>query len=261
MTSSLLISTYNSPLYLNTTLKSLLRQSRMPDEILIADDGSGEETRKLINYFKKKCPVPIKHIWHPDCGFRLAAIRNQAIRQSVYDYIIQIDGDIVMHPDFIADHLRYASPGQFAAASRAFLSPGYTSKILRSEKLGYDKMHRNCRIKLNAIRIPALTPMFFNLKSKHPGAVHGCNMAYWRNDALAVNGYNEDITGWGSEDCEFAIRLSNFGVRKVWLKFSAIEYHLYHREASHSNKAENNAIMTRAITEQLTFIPNGIDKK
>jgi len=127
--------------------------------------------------------------------------------------------------------------------------------------LDYDKIRRNCRIKLNAMRIPVLTPMLFNLKSKYRGAVHGCNMAYWRNDALAVNGYNECITGWGSEDCEFAIRLTNLGLRKVWLKFSAIEYHLYHREASRSNKTVNNAIMTRATTEQLTFIPNGIDKK
>ena len=79
MTVSLIISTYNWPRALYLCLDSVMQQSVLPDEILIADDGSGMETRDVVRHFERISPVPVRHIWHEDRGFRVAAIRNKAI--------------------------------------------------------------------------------------------------------------------------------------------------------------------------------------
>ncbi len=110
MKTSLLISTYNWPQALELILKSALNQTEMPDEILIADDGSTEETKELIENFKTKSTVPINHIWHEDKGFRKAIILNRAIAAAIGEYIIQIDGDCIMHRNFVKDHKEMAAP-------------------------------------------------------------------------------------------------------------------------------------------------------
>ena len=91
---ALIIATYNWPKALEQTLRSVVHQTILPNEVLIADDGSDERTANLIQKFKEAHPtLNIVHVWHEDNGFRLAAIRNKAIRMAQSDYIIQIDGD------------------------------------------------------------------------------------------------------------------------------------------------------------------------
>ena len=103
---AIIISTYNWPQALNQTLRSVANQTLLPNEVLIADDGSDERTANLIQQFKEQHPtLNIIHVWHEDNGFRLAAIRNKAIRIAQSDYIIQIDGDIILDHNFIAYHL------------------------------------------------------------------------------------------------------------------------------------------------------------
>lgn len=258
---SLIITTYNSPDYLRLTLLSALRQEEMPDEVIIADDGSGEPTRELIEEFRPKFPVPLIHVWHPDKGFRLSAIRNKAIDQASGDYIVQIDGDIVMHPSFIADHKKNATSGCFMGASRAFVKQEYSDKILKEGKFDYEQLFRNSKNKLNALRAPILTPLLIHNRENDKMTIRGCNMAYWKADALRINGFNEEFKSWGSEDCDFSIRLLNLGLKKLWLKFSAIEYHIYHEENSRENESANHEIMLNALKEGTTRISCGIVKE
>ncbi len=112
MTTALLISTYNWPQALDLVLRSLLQQTQLPDRVLIADDGSQEQTRLLIQQYAEKLQVPLDHIWHQDQGFRKAVILNKAIAQTPVDFIIQIDGDCIMHPEFVADYIKAARSGQ-----------------------------------------------------------------------------------------------------------------------------------------------------
>ena len=112
ISTSLIISTYNRSDALELCVKSVLRQSLLPDEIIIADDGSKEETGELIHQLATTSVVPIIHVWHEDLGFRLATIRNKAIVKATKEYIIQIDGDIVLHKDFVKKKLRYIYPRQ-----------------------------------------------------------------------------------------------------------------------------------------------------
>lgn len=105
-TCSLQISTYNWPAALQLCLQSVLHQIVKPDELVIADDGSGPETKIVIDKFASEVPYAVKHVWHEDKGYCLPEIQNKAIVHSSCDYIIQVDGDCILHPAFIADHLR-----------------------------------------------------------------------------------------------------------------------------------------------------------
>jgi len=183
-----------------------LYQNRLPDEILIADDGSGESTKEVVESFSRVSPVPVKHIWQPDNGFRLSAIRNKAIIAASGDYIIQIDGDIIMHPYFIADHIKHAKKGYFAGGVRSFVKTEHSVAILLDNEFNYSDLKRNIRKWRRSIRIPFLTYLLKRIMQRNSYRIIGCNMAFWRENALNINGYNENIHGWGCEDLEFIIR-------------------------------------------------------
>lgn len=261
MTTSLIITTYNSPEYLRLTLSSVMFQTKMPDEIIIADDGSGKETEEIIANFQKVIPVPLRHVWQPDNGFQVCAIRNKAISCASGEYIVQIDGDIIMHPNFVADHIKCAKKGYFVAGVRAFLTKEYSQRILATKILDFKEISKNCMHKSNAIRVPMLTPIFKYRRLNNKTTIRGCNMAYWKDDILEINGYNEDFKGWGCEDCELSIRFSNMGLKKLWLKFSAIAFHVHHEENSRQNKHVNQILMMNALQNGITYVPNGIKKE
>ncbi len=109
--------------------------------------------------------------------------------------------------------------------------------------------------------MPLLTPFMTGYKSRQGEYVRGCNMAFWREDLLRVNGYNEDITGWGREDSELSWRLINAGVKKRFLKFGGIEYHLHHNENAKDRDPRNIELMEHTRTARLTWAKNGIFKE
>lgn len=260
---SLLISTYNWPEALARVLESVAVQTRLPDEVIVADDGSGEATRELIERIQKTFPCPLVHVWHEDKGFRLAAIRNRAIKHASGDYVIQIDGDCIADKFFIADHEAAAGSGAFCSGSRILCDAKLSQKIISSEKKISELGFFTCGIenRLNALRIPALTRFFKSrYKANKPWLVKGCNMAFWRSDLLRVNGYNEAISGWGREDSELAIRLSKLGLKRFYLKFGARLFHLFHEENDRSRDAENLRILAAARESKEFFTPDGIVK-
>lgn len=238
MTVSLLISTYNYPQALRLSLQSALRQTRMPDEILVADDGSRDETRQLIEDMAKLFTIPVRHIWHEDKGFRLAGIRNKAIRACTSDYLIQIDGDIVMDEHFVEDHLQYAEHGFFCSGSRAMVSEQRTKQAFGEETFCPTAFSKGIEHRLNAVRCPWLTRFYHDYKR-----VNGCNLAFWVDDLRAVNGYDEDIVGWGCEDHDLTDRLRRLGLKKKHIKFRAIQYHLWHTTSSRDALQEHKQLI------------------
>lgn len=153
---SVIISTYNWPEALERSVKSVFTQKLLPQEILIADDGSGEETRALIARLREISPVPLHHIWHADKGFRLGEIRNKAIASARYSYIIQMDGDILAEPHFIRDHLSMCAPGTFLCGSRVLLPEQLSKKILRNPNYTWSRFQLPLGYLLNSFRIPFL---------------------------------------------------------------------------------------------------------
>lgn len=247
---ALLISTYNWPEALDLVLRSVVRQSRQPDEVLIADDGSDEQTAELIGDYAGR--LPIKHIWHEDQGFRKSIILNKAVRQVTSPYIIEIDGDIILHKHFITDHLKAAERGYFVQGSRAMIGERKSKEILETKQMDFHALTAGIRGRFNAVRFPVFSNIFRTnpLSSQN---IKGCNLAFWREDYIKVNGYYNGFEGWGWEDYEFAERLINAGIRKKRLKWAAIGYHLFHPLNSKANFEPNKLIYEESVNHRLAY--------
>ena len=256
---ALVISTYNWPEALELIFKSILKQAVLPGEIVIADDGSTEPTKKLIEKYQPLFSVPLRHIWHPDTGFTKTIILNKAIGTIEKDYIIQIDGDVILHPNFIEDHLAFCKPGCWVNGSRVFLKQGVSKAIQKNGKIkfnlfsrGLEKSHR-----FNAIRFPLLRSLFS--KTLLDPIARGCNMAYWKADFVKVNGYNQDITGYGAEDSELASRFTNNGIKKRKIKLGAVQYHIYHKAFSRARRDANTCIQEEITQSGQRYCLNGLE--
>ncbi len=257
---SLIISTYNWPEALEMCLKSIAAQTHPPCELIIADDGSRAETIELVKRYKAILPMEVKHVWHEDTGFKLAEIRNKAIWVSKGDYIIQVDGDLILHPDFVKDHITLATPNRFISGSRILLSEGFSRKILQEGEIpDRTRMLIYGDNRLNGLRIPFLTSLLASrYKMAQPYYVKGCNMSFWRSDLIAVDGYEASIRGWGKEDSEIAARLINKGVKRLFIKFGGICYHIYHAIADRSMEKDNDDILMYAIESKKVQSERGI---
>ena len=253
---AILISTYNWPQALEVILLSILQQTQLPDEVLIADDGSGVDTERLIDKYRRVFDIPIKHAWHEDRGFRKSLILNKAVKLSDVDYIIEIDGDIILHPRFVEDHIKHARRGNFVQGARTMISEEITELILGQQPQRLHFFSKGIRNRFNSIRLPALS-FIVKTNSRSSNNIKGCNLAFWREDFIAINGYNNLFQGWGSEDNEFAARLINAGVMKQRLKLAAICYHLHHKCNSTSQYAINERRYTETIINKITFCLNG----
>jgi len=259
MDCSLIICTYNWPEALKLVLNSTVQQSEPPNEIIVADDGSNYLTKDVIEEFAVKTSIPVIHSWQTDDGCRIAHSRNRAIAKSNYEYIIMIDGDTILHEDFIKDHKRAALRGVYIQGSRVLLQSKFTEKILRNEYFVKPKFFsRDVRNKSNLLRVPLITFFYKFFKNQSLKRIRGCNYSIFKDDIFKVNGFNEEINTWGREDSEFVQRLFNYGFKKMHLKFSGLQYHLNHKEGSHNSK--NDEILQNTINEKLSRCELGINQ-
>ena len=259
MKTTLIISTYNWSNALELVLKSVLCQTFTVDEVIIADDGSSEETKLLIKTYSNLFSTPLKHIWHPDLGFRKTIILNKAYSCSIGDYIIQIDGDIILHPKFIQDHITNAKKSQFIHGGRVLLSANVTLARLNNLNINFNFFNKGLSNRLNAIYSPFLSN-FFQSQSRSLNKTRGCNFSCWKEDFDRINGYNQDMIGWGLEDSELSARLINNNILKKRLKFIALTYHLYHEVQKKSNCIINRKILDSTLMNKLKFCNNGLKR-
>ena len=253
---SLIITTYNWVEALELTLKSVENQTVLPDEIIIADDGSGNDTKEFINDYKKCFKIPINHVWQEDRGFRAALIRNKAIYKSTGDYIIGIDGDMILHPLFIENHIKFAKEGRYIQGGRVLLTKNKTNKILKEKRIDIRWYENGIKNRKNAIYSNLLAKIF-SYTSKQWENIRSCNFSLYKYDIKRVNGFNNNFTKWGREDSEFVVRLINSGVEVFHLKFNAIAYHLYHKE-NKKDLTENDTILLHTIKNNLNYCNNGL---
>lgn len=258
MKTALIITTYNWKEALILVLESLKKQSQLPDEVVIADDGSNEDTKLLIDEFKRTFPISMKHIWHKDLGFRRSKILNKAIAQSEADYIIQIDGDCIMHKDFIKDHITNNRPNVYLYGSRVHILPEYVNSVLKSKLIHFNIFSKETKNRSRNLHIPIFST--FYKPQKETKRVRGCNLSYWKNDIIAINGYDENYEGWGSEDKDITMRLTNFGLMSKKLRYIAIVYHIYHKSASKDNLNKNEELYLSVEENSTIKCENGIDK-
>jgi glycosyltransferase involved in cell wall biosynthesis len=258
MQCTLIIATYNWAEALTLCLKSVLVQTVLPSEIIIADDGSTFETKAVIDAYRKITKVPIRHLWHKDEGFRKTIILNEAIRAAKYEYIIQIDGDIIIDKYFIQSHIETARQGFFIRGSRGLIKKNTTEKLLQNNSVNVHFFSRGLANRMNSFP-SSLLSAFHNIiiKAGYVNGIIGCNFSYWKKDIIAVNGYNNDISGWGQEDSELGARLMNNGTAKRNLKYKAICFHLFHNHFSRDRNALNMQLLDKTITDKIIQCTNG----
>jgi glycosyltransferase involved in cell wall biosynthesis len=256
---SLIVTTYNRKDALALTLASALAQAEPPAEILVADDGSRDDTGALVRAVAARAPIPVRHCWHEDRGFRLAAIRNRAIAMAAGDYLVLVDGDLVLDRRFVADHVRAARPGQWVQGGRVLLPEDVTREALAIGRIAFGPLERGLGNRKNAVRSPLLSRLASFVRTD-VYRVRGANQAFWRADVLRVNGFNEEFEGWGREDSEFAARMRHAGVRRLHLQFAAVAYHLWHEERSREMLARNQEILDATLATRASRCAMGIDR-
>lgn len=260
MNATLVVTTYNRPGALRLVLETALAQRELPHEILVADDGSREETRVLVAEIARGAAIPVVHCWHPDEGFRAAAIRNEAIARASGDYLIMIDGDIALHADFVADHRRVARPGWMVQGSRVLLDEVATRRALEGPWCPPGPFTPGLRNRENAVHAPWLSRLALR-RGRDVYRVRTANLACWREDVVRVNGFDERFVGWGREDSEFVARMLHAGVRLRHLKLAAIGYHLWHPEASREALPRNQEILQATLRERAVRCERGVDHR
>ncbi len=259
MRTSLVITTYNREDALALVLESAARQTHRPDEVIVADDGSRPETGEVVAAFAARAPFPVRHSWQEDLGFRAAASRNRAFAAASGDYLVMVDGDIVLHRRFLEDHLGAARQGWYVQGSRVMLSPRATARALARKQTSFHPLAPGLGNRLNAFHSRALSA-FASHTNTDVFRVRSANLACWRADVLRVNGFDEDFVGWGCEDSDFVARLQHAGVTRMHLKFAAIGYHLWHRHEPRDALPENERRLAETLASWKVRCGNGIEK-
>lgn len=269
MKASVIVSTYNSPQWLQKVFWGLAAQNIRTFEVIIADDGSSEETKELIETYRQKLDFAVTHVWHEDAGFRKCRILNQAILAARAEYLIFTDGDCVPRKDFVAAHIHHAKPRTFLSGTYCKL-PMATSVLLNEQDIvsgkafdqewltesGYEAARRHrTKLKAAAWGVDGL----LNRISPSTARFNGNNSSCWRADAMAVGGFDERM-GYGSEDHEFGYRLVNAGIRARHIRYSAVCLHLDHAHSYIDPKqtAENSTMVQQTLSRRLKTTEFGL---
>lgn len=266
---SVVISTYNNPVALEKVLWSYSVQDCKDFEIVIADDGSAEATARLIEEFKKRLPVLVLHVWHPDVGFQKTKILNKAIAHCTSDYILMTDGDCIARADMLSVHLQYRKEGHFLSGGNLKLSKTVSEKIGKeaildqscffAEKLiayGFSKPK-----KLFKITCSGWKEKLLNRFSPTKATWDGNNASAWKKDILAVNGFDERMQ-YGGEDREFGERLMHYGIQPIQIRYSTKGLHLHHERSYVQPEmlVKNKAIRKETKRNKTYFTAFGIKK-
>jgi len=255
---SLVISTFNQPDALTKTLGGLMRQTRWPDEVLFSDDGSGDETRELINHFITRSPVPAKHVWHSHDGFCKTIILNKTVAAATGDYLIFTDADCVPHPKFVADHAALAEKDFWVQGRRCFVGEESVPEFSAEKIPAFGWMLAG---KITGAAKGVRWPFAIVRRDTRQRGIIGCNMAFWRGDLVAVNGFDEDYTGWGTgEDSDIGTRLYHLGRRRKFVYGRAITFHLNHPPAPRGHHASSLARLVETIASGKIRCERGLDR-
>lgn len=267
-TIGIVISTYNNPAWLEKTLWGYLYQTRPADEIIIADDGSRDDTRQLIDSFRDK--LPIKHVWHEDNGFQKSRILNKALIAAESEYLIFTDQDCIPRKDFIATHEAYAQEGYFLSGGY-FKLPMDISKALTQDDVASERAFSLSWLKKQGMKMnfkcsklikSTIFTKIMNRITPRGATWNGCNASGWLADMMRINGYNEEMQ-YGGQDREFGERLFNLGIKSKQICYSAITMHLDHKRPYKTKESmdKNKAIRRNTRKTGIIETPNGIKQR
>ena len=257
---SVLVTTYNWKDALQRVLVCLARQTRLADEVIVADDGSGPDTGAMLATLARAYPVPLRHAWQPDLGFRVGRARNLAIAAAAGDYVLLLDGDMVPERHFVADHARVALRGSFVQGSRVLTGPCFRERMLADAAREPTPFDRGITRRRNALRsLPLSDAWLATSRYRGPRTIKTCNQGWWRADLVRLNGFDERIEGWGREDVELAWRAHNAGIACRQLRFAGLAYHLHHEERHAHGASANDHYVDETRAQGKVRCSHGLD--
>jgi len=263
---SVIVSTYNRPDALAVSLESFRGQIDGNFEILVADDGSDRRTHDVVAAMQGSTAIPIRHVRHEDRGFRLARIRNLAIRHCHGDYLILVDGDCFVLPDFTARHRALAESGKFVSGKRSYLRRGMTQRVLRRGRAPWGgrpvwllrSLANQCTRPLEFLTRP--DGPWRDRKATEWQRAQTCNMGVWLEDFRRVNGFDNRFIGHGLEDSDFVLRLIRGGTRRKLGDRACLVLHLEHERPTRPGDSPNAALFQRIMAASSYRVADGLDE-
>ncbi|HLA55284.1 MAG TPA: glycosyltransferase family 2 protein [Flavobacterium sp.] len=266
---TVVVSTYNAEEWLEKVLIGYSNQTYKDFELIVADDGSRPSTKELIDRYAANYPIPVRHLWHEDLGYRRQEILNVAITEAANEYIIMTDGDCIPREDFVEVHAKFAEKGKFLSGGYCKL-PMKTSKAITKEDIlaqrcfdvkwlkSIGKLGFSQTLKLTSG--PVLGTVLDIITPTTP-SFNNCNSSAFRKDLIAINGYDERMK-YGGPDREIGERLENFGVMGKQIRHKAICLHLDHSRGykTPESLAANLAIRKEVKEKKIVWTPYGIKK-
>lgn len=256
---TVIVSTYNHQRPLELTLAGFRGQVEPPGEVLVADDGSGPESVSLIERLLATLPCRTRHVWHEDRGFRKNAILNRSLAVATGDYIVLTDADCIPHPRFVQDHAALAERGCWVQGRRCYLNDEASRSIEPGQRVPTLRLLLSGRLSgaAKAFRLPV--PVVRRDTAQR--GIIGCNMAIWRDDLLAINGWDEAFEGWGlGEDSDLGSRLYHLGRTRKFVYGRAVQYHLHHPILSRDHLPQSEARLRETLRTRKVRCELGVNQ-
>ncbi|MFX0558163.1 glycosyltransferase family 2 protein [Maribacter sp. CXY002] len=266
---SVIVSTYNAEEWLKKVLWGFDQQTFKDFEVVIADDGSRDATKELIEEMSLQVSYPIVHVWQEDDGFQKSMILNKAVVACRSEYIIMTDGDCIPREDFVQVHYINKQQGYFISGGY-YMLPMNISKLISLEDIekqrcfninwlkekGIPKTFKN-----NKLTATGIFSKLLNWITPTNASWNGHNSSGWKKDIVNVNGFDERMQ-YGGQDRELGERLFNFGIKSKQLRYSAVCVHLDHKRGYKTPEsiAKNVGIRRKTKYEKRVWTHYGITK-
>jgi len=265
---SLIITTYNRPDSLCLVLLALNEQQTAPRfEVIVADDGSTDETVEKLQQLRPKLRYNLSHCWQDDQGFRAARARNRGLAQARGAYIIFMDGDVVPRPSFLAQHYKLAAKNSFVTGNRILCNLELTEQILKNTWPIWAWSHRDWRQLAQKKQINRYLPLLslplgclrYWRKNRNWQGAMSCNFAAWRSDLFKVNGFDAQFQGWGHEDADLCLRLQYAGVKRKEGRYAVAVIHLWHADNPRDHSEQNRRQLDHWLAAPYYRAKKGLD--
>lgn len=267
MNTAVIVTTYNRHDALTAVLEGYCGQSDQAFDLIVADDGSREETADVVRQFARRASFSIMHVWQEDQGFRAAEIRNRAVASTSAEYVIFTDGDCVPSRHFVQAHKQLAEPGYFLGSNRVLLSPDLTACVVRERvpiHTWSEVEWARCWVRRDVNRLLPLVQLpdgpFRKWSPNRWNGIKTCNLSVWRTDLVRVNGLDASYQGWGLEDSDLVIRLLHAGVKHKNARFAATVFHLWHPEQDRTQLPVNQERLQNLLRSNTVRARIGLDK-
>lgn len=262
-TIAVIVSAYDNARALDFTLLAYRLQNDAPAELIVAEDGEFDAVAEVVERHRRQAAFAIRHVRHPDQGFRKCRILNRAIAEARSDFLVFTDADCVPRADVLATFARLARPGRFVAAgSHVNLPPAFHIERLSAAMIESQSLFDAAFLRAAGVDIPALRLLPNGFVARvldrltPRNAFVGNLSGAWRADLLRVGGFDEAM-GYGAEDRNLGIRLNHAGVRGFRARHSLVCLHLDHpRSYKHDDEVARNQAFNRGLAgSRSTVLP------